>query len=71
MHFHPEWAGAMRHGKSSESRPAVTGDACADRAAGLGATRVAWFRERVRSGYYGSPAAVDALAARLLASGDI
>ncbi|MDB4887806.1 MAG: hypothetical protein JWN79_3244 [Gemmatimonadetes bacterium] len=71
MHFHPEWDSAMRQTPSSAARPPAPDDSGAGHSRRLSATRAALLRERVRSGYYASPAAMDQLSERVAASGDL
>ena len=82
MDFHPRSIGLVCRAPNA-GRPLVAGhawhplparhrtsDASAPVEAGA-ATRLDRIRERVRSGFYASPAAVDALARCLLASGAV
>ena len=72
MHFHPGWEGAVESsgsGRFVSSRTAFRRPAA--RAATLEMERVAQIRERVRTGYYDSAEAVEALALRLRERGEL
>lgn len=81
MHFPQRWDGTLLRSSSPDdscpgrtSRRPVAADApgrCEPMHSATGADRVAQVRERVRDGFYSSPAGVDALAHCLVSRGAV